>query len=59
MASFPAALVECIKEARLPLDGEITSVAAKIWDEGLQFLPGCNFDTAISIAVKVLSAGLF
>lgn len=59
MTSFPSALIDCIKEARLPLDDEVTSVAAKIWDEGLRFLPGCNFGTAISAAVKALSASLF
>lgn len=58
MASFPSALVDCIKESRLPLEGEIAVVAAKIWDEGLRFLPGCNFDTAMSAAVRMLSDGL-
>jgi hypothetical protein len=58
MTSFPAGLIDCIKDARLPLDGEVASVAAKLWDEGLRFLPGCSFETALSMAVQVLSAGL-
>jgi len=58
MSSFPTALIDCIKDARLPLDGEVASVAAKLWDEGLRFLPGCSFETAISVAVQTLSAGL-
>jgi len=59
VSSFPSALIECIKDARLPLDREIASLAAKIWDEGLRFVPGCSSDTAIRVALQALTAGVF
>jgi hypothetical protein len=58
-AAFPPALIECIRDARSPVDGEIVLLAAKIWDEGMRFLPGCNGETAIRAALQALAAGLF
>ena len=57
-AAFPSVLVECIRDARLPLDSEIAVLATKIWDEGLRLVPGCHPETASRIALQVLSAGL-
>jgi hypothetical protein len=57
-ATFPVALIECIRDARLPMDGEVALLAAKIWDEGARLLPNGTFDLAYRLAVQALSGGL-
>jgi len=57
-ATFPAALIECIRDARVPLDGEVALLAAKIWEEGARFLPSGTPETAYKLALQALAAGL-
>jgi hypothetical protein len=58
MAAFPSALIECIRDARLPGDSEIALLAAKIWSEGMCFLPGSTPQAAIKLALQAFSPGV-